>query len=700
MFSEGVLTRPPAALAARHGTAHIRPIAQPDGVNAGYRAEMPTMNAPHSNPAERLRQGHALQLQGKLAEAGALYREVLEADPRNAPALHLMGVLVMQSGQIAPGLDLIRQALAILPGFAPAHDNLGKGLEQLGQHEEALASFGRVIALAPGHAEGYGNRGRVLERLGRFDEALKDFDKALSLKGDPEYALNRGAVLLQMDRNEEALAAFDKSIAMGLTHPLGRFNRGVVLMRLERNAEALAAFDDAIARQPEYADAYVNRGLVLETMGRNEDALASFEEAIAIHPDQQEAYLNRGALLDKLGRPGEAIAAYDALLARWPGDAIAYNNRGSAHKTLDALEKAVADFDRAIALAPGNTNFHDNRGNTLQALGRLDMAAQAYDTALALDPVAQRPAFSKATLLLLQGHMAAGWPLYESRPRHMILSGVEDAKAWRDPAQPIAGKTVLLYDEQGIGDAIQFVRFAQAVRAKGATPVLMVRPSLVSLFKGLTAKAEVVALSDAPPAHDLHAALNSLPYLLGVDGAVGMDAPYLEADAGKIAAWKKTIDARDLRIGIVWQGKTGRTADAQRSFPLAALAPLAKVPRVRLISLQKGEGEEQLEKLPAGMTVETLGSDFDGGSDALVDAAAAMQSLDLVVTCDTAIAHLAGAMGRPCWVALKQVPEWRWQMGRSDTPWYPSLTLFRQGARGDWNGVFAAMADALAQQTR
>jgi len=658
------------------------------------------MNTPNPNAAEKLRQGHALQMQGKLAEAGAIYREVLDREPRNAPALHLMGVLAMQSGQIEPGLELIRQALAILPGFAPAHDNLGKGLERLGRYDEALTAFGRVIALAPGHAEGYGSRGRVLERLGRFEEALKDFDKALSLKGDPEYALNRGAVLLQMGRHEEALAAFDKSIAMGLTHPIGRFNRGVVLMALNRPEEALAAYDEAIARQPEYADAYVNRGLVLEALGRREEALASFEQAIAINPDLQEAYLNRGALLDQLGRPTEAVAAYDALLARWPGDAIAYNNRGSAHRNLDALEKALADFDRALALSPENANFHDNRGNTLQALGRFEAALAAYDAALAADPGSRRAVFSKATLLLLQGRFAEGWPLYEERPRYFAVPGLEADKAWRDPAQDVAGRTVLVYDEQGIGDAIQFARFVAALAARGARIVLMLRPALKALFQGLSPQVEVVTLNDAPPAHDLHAALNSLPFLLGIGEDVGMEAPYLAPDAARAAAWKKTIGGEGLRVGIAWQGKTGGHADAARSFPLAALAPLAKVPGVRLISLQKGEGEEQLAGLPNGMTVETLGAAFDAGPDAFLDTAAAMAALDLIVTCDTAIAHLAGALGRPCWVALKQVPEWRWQMGRADSPWYPQMILFRQQTRGDWAGVFAAMAERLAETRR
>lgn len=681
-------------LAAIAGTAHNRPSRKQRRL-APKKPRNTVVNTPAPNTADRLRQAHALQQQGKLSEAGAIYREVLEHEPRNAPALHLLGVLAIQTGQLEPGVELIRQALAILPGFAPAHDNLGKGLERMGRMDEALAAFGRIIALAPGHAEGYASRARVLEKQARLEEALKDFDKALSLKGDPDLSLNRGAVLLQMGRFEDALVAFDKAIAMGLTHPIGRFNRGIVLTALGRLDDALAAYDDAIARQPDQADAYVNRGLVLEGLGRREDALASLEQAIAINADLAEAYLNRGTLLAQLGRQKEAIAAYDAMLSRWPGNDGAYNNRGTSHRTLGALDKALADFDRAIALNPGDANFRDNRGSTLQALGRFDAAMETFDAALALDPQSERAAFSKAMLLLLQGHLAQGWPLYEKRPRLFAVPGLDATKAWNDPQTSIQDKTVLAYDEQGLGDAIQFARFVAELEKRGAHVVLMVRAPLVALLKSLKPGVAVVAHSDAPPAHDLHAPLNSLPFLLGSGDAVGAQAPYLTPDPARVARWKQTIGDKGFRVGVVWQGKTGGNNDADRSFPLKALAPLAGVPGVRLISLQKGEGEADLAVLPGNMTVETLGADFDAGADAFLDTAAVMETLDLIVTCDTSIAHLAGALGRPCWVALKQVPEWRWQLGRDDSPWYAGMTLFRQKARGDWESVFTTMADKL-----
>lgn len=647
-----------------------------------------------TNSADRLRQGHALQMQGKLAEAAALYREVLDKEPRNAPALNLMGTLALQSGQIEPGIDMLRQALTIMPGFAPAHDNLGKGLEQLGKLEDAAASFGRVIALAPHFGEGYAHRARVLEKLGRPDAALKDLDKALSLKGDPELALNRGAVLLQLKRHEEALTAFDKSIAMGLTHPVGRFNRGVALMALNRPQEALAAYDDAIARQPEYADAYCNRGFALEALGRPEDALASHEEALAINPDLRDGYLNRGALLIKLGRTQEAAAAYDAMLSRWPDYAPGYNNRGSAMKSLGAPDKALADFRRAASLAPGDVSILYNLGSTQQGLGRFDEAMQTYDGALAIEPMHQLVNFSKSTLLLQLGRFAEGWALYQSRESSFIPSGLDVEKRWRDPRQDIAGKTVALFDDQGMGDAIQFSRFLAEVEARGAHPVLMMRPPMLRLMQGLDPAVPLSPL-DTVPAHDLHAPLASLPFLLGIGDAIPAAAPYLSAEDARIAKWKKKIGAKGFRIGICWQGKTQGRNDPERSFPLAALAPLAALPGVRLISLQKGDGEEQIAELPAAMTVEELSTDFDAGADAFIDSAAVMQSLDLVVTCDTAIAHLAGALGRPVWTALKQVPEWRWQIDRRDSPWYATMSLFRQPRRGDWESVFMDMADRL-----
>jgi tetratricopeptide (TPR) repeat protein len=645
---------------------------------------------------DRLRQGHALQLQGRLGEAADIYRAVLAEDPRNAPALHLLGVLVMQAGQLEPGLEMVRQSLAILPDFAPAQENLGKGLEQLGRREEALAAYDRLVKLAPSHAEGYVHRSRVLESLTRYGDALRDTDKALSLKNDPRLLLNRGAILLQLQRPGDALTAFDKAIAAGLQHPAAFFNRGIALERSGRPDEALASYDEALLRQPDYADAFVNRGLVQEALQRPDEALLSYDRALAIDPAAPEANANRVAILARMGRREEALAGMNQAIAERPDDAMAYNNRGSVLKGMGEATLALADFDTALALMPDYAPLHSNRGVTLQSLMRYDEAMAAFDRALALDPASDSGQFNKAFLLLLLGRFAEGLPLYEKRLRQAGPPDLDPAKAWRGLDQNVAGKTVFVYAEQGLGDIMQFSRYLIGLSEMGAGLVLAVRDPMARLLRSLPVPVTLIAENTAPKAFDFHAPLLSLPLLFGTTlDTIPVPGAYLKAEPERAAAWRQRLGGHGFRVGVAWQGKTKGNNDPYRSFPLAALAPLAALPGVRLISLQKGEGSEQLDMLPHGMAVERPGEDFDAGFDAFIDSAAVMEACDLIVTCDTSIAHLAGALGRPTWTALRDVPDWRWLLERQDSPWYPSMTLYRQPRLEDWDSVFVAMARDL-----
>jgi tetratricopeptide (TPR) repeat protein len=644
----------------------------------------------------KLRQAHALQMQGQLSQAADLYRAVLAEDPQNAPALHLLGLLVMQAGQVEPGLEMVRQALAIMPGFAPAYESLGKGLEKLGRAQEALEAFDTLVRLAPSHAEGYAHRARVLESQARYAEALREFDKALSLKADSALLLNRGTILMQLQRPQEALAAFDKAIAAGLDHHGAYFNRGVALTALARPQEALAAYEEALLRQPDYPEALINRGLVLESLQRPDEALLSYDRVLALDPESREGQANRTALLLQMGRRDEALAYLDEQVGREPGNADAYNHRGAVLKSQGELEAALEDFDKAAALRPDDAQILGNRALTLQSLARFDAALADMDRASALNPGSDIMQFNRGCLNLLLGRFAEGWPGYEKRPQAIAPPGLDPARLWQGPSQSVAGKSVLIYAEQGMGDIIQFSRYLIALGAMGAQPVLAVRDPLTRLLRSLPVATTFIPENTVPKALDFHAPLLSLPHLFATTlETIPAPVPYLAAEADRVAHWRRHLGDHGFRVAISWQGKVHGANDSFRAFPLAALAPLAAMPGVRLISVQKGEGAEQLETLPAGMTVERLGEDFDAGFDAFIDSAAVMQACDLVISCDTAIAHLAGALGRPVWTALKSVPEWRWQMDRSDSPWYPTMTLYRQPRADDWGSVVAAMARDL-----
>ena len=294
-----------------------------------------------------------------------------------------------------------------------------------------------------------------------------------------------------------------------------------------------------------------------------------------------------------------------------------------------------------------------------------------------------------------------GWPLYEwrsSKRANSIEALVRDRPSWR--GEEIGARTLFIYAEQGLGDTIQFCRYARLAETLGMHVILAVQNPLLRLMKSLGPNIVVTEWTSMPDHFDRHASLLSLPLGFGtVTESIPGEIPYLHAEPERIHRWKARIGSAGFKIGISWQGNIASPADAGRSFPLAAFAGLAAIPGVRLISLQKNDGLDQLDDLPPHMVVETLGDDFDAGDHAFLDTAAAMQSVDLVISSDTSIAHLAGALGRPVWVGLQFVPDWRWQLDRADSPWYPTMRIFRQRTRGDWQSVFAEMEEVLRKIT-
>jgi hypothetical protein len=324
---------------------------------------------------------------------------------------------------------------------------------------------------------------------------------------------------------------------------------------------------------------------------------------------------------------------------------------------------------------------------------RIDEALNSHDRAIELNPDFVQAHWNKAICALLAGDFETGWPLYEWRKKKVEPQGVTalPQPVWSG-SEPLGGKTLLLHGEQGLGDTIQFCRFALLAQERGARVILAVQDPLTRLLQNLAPDIATIPLSSAPPDFDYQAALLSLPLAFGTGGISPVQPPYLRAENEKVGKWRERTGDHGFRIGICWQGNRQTKIDAGRSFPLRHFEALAAIPDLRLISLQKNDGVEQLSDQPHGMTVEALGDDFDAGPDAFVDTAAMMMSLDLIITSDTAIAHLAGALGRPIWLVLQHVPDWRWLLDRSDSPWYPTMRLFRQPRPGAWPSVFADLA--------
>jgi tetratricopeptide (TPR) repeat protein len=469
---------------------------------------------------------------------------------------------------------------------------------------------------------------------------------------------------------------------------------GVLKAQQGDTAEALELLAAAVTQKPNAADALFNYGNVLRVAGRTDDALAAYDRALAARSDYPVARIARAELLNaggndlrEAGQYDKALARFDKALADVPDYADALNNRAVILGSMARHEEALADFDSALAAKPDYIEAHYNRGNVLRDMLRLEEAKESYDHAIALDPTFA-PAYSnKGLVSLLEGDFTRGLPLYEWRKR---LRPPVEARSYREPLwtgrEEIAGKTVFLYVEQGLGDTIQFYRFVTPLLERGARVVLSVQDRLLRLLGNATARIELVGTQPVPD-FDYHIPLMSLPLALGLTlETIAAPVPYLVPEVERVSRWRRRIGDKGFKIGISWQG--AQDGVTSRAMPLGCFSGLARLPGVRLISLQKGFGAEQLTGFPA---VESLGADFDSGSDAFLDSAAAMHSLDLVITLDSALAHLAGALNRPVWVALKQVPDWRWFLGRSDSPWYPAMRLFRQKMDGDWASVFAEM---------
>jgi hypothetical protein len=363
------------------------------------------------------------------------------------------------------------------------------------------------------------------------------------------------------------------------------------------------------------------------------------------------------------------------------------------------FSEAIEACDRAIALDPRAHNAYNNRGVALMEEARHDEALASFDRAIALQPDYADAIYNRGHLQLLLGRFDQGWRDYESRWGRKHFQGkrpIINAPQWR--GEDLHGRSILIYWEQGFGDTIQFSRYALELAARGADVCLTVPPRLRRLMSGLSTQ---IRIETEPPSDrriDFQIPLLSTPLLMGTHLAnVPATVPYLCAEAERSARWKDVIGADGFKIGIAWQGNPDTRLDRSRSIPLREFYPLSQSPGVRLISLQKNAGLEQLQSLPPDMTVEDLGDTFDSGPDAFLDSAAVMQHLDLIIAPNTAITHLAGALGRPVWVPLDMISDWRWLLGRSDSPWYPTARIFRQTVRGDWASVFQQIENALRQ---
>ena len=571
-----------------------------------------------------------------------------------------------RSGHLREAIDLLQHDRAAMAH--PAGCNvLGMLLMQAGATGPALGAFDRAVALAPAFADAHSNRGVALQQFGRLEEALAAFRAALRVQPDHLNAL---------------------------------VNAGSVLKLLGRNDEAVRAFDRALSLKPDLAEAALKRAYVHMERRDHEAALGDFEQVLRCEPGRGEAALGRVSALTALRRFDEALAGIDGILAARPADADAAAVRGQILIDLERPADALDLAEGLLGRGPGGSKAELVRATALWRLGRRDDAIAAGAAAAERYPADLQIRQALSQYYLATGDFARGWEAYEFRAdatEHRQDSIERQAPRWA--GEDLAGKAILVFTEQGIGDTIQFARFLIGLSERGARVKALVQPALERLARTLPAPVEWFDRVSQVGRFDFQIPLLGLPrvFRTGLD-SIPANVPYLAPEPERVAAWRERIGDDGFRIGVVWQGNPRYGLDHRRSVPLNHFAPLAVLPGTRLYSLQAVHGLDQLDHLPDGMTVEQLGETITANPDGISEIAAVMMALDLVVSSDTALAHLAGALGRPVWVALNDDPDWRWMFDRADSPWYPTTRLFRQRVRGDWVGVFKEMADALRKR--
>jgi len=596
---------------------------------------------------------------GRADEAESLYRQVLRGDPANPDALHLLGVLELQRGRPEAAADWISQAIRVSPNTGFYHNNLGVAHRALGRLAEAAACFRNAARLQPSSYDAHFNLGTVLQGLAQTEAAIAAYEKALALNKNPGVLNNLGVAWLERRDLPKAIACLEQSLKL----------------------------------KPDHADSLYNMAAALLESGQPEKAAAYFEKRAALPQPPPALPMQLGLALQKSQRWKEAETWYRKAL-EGSRTALVCNNLALVLEQQFAFAEAESLLRQAISLRPEYAEACNNLGNVLLAVGRPEEAVVAYSHAIDLKPDYPAAFYNRAHARLTLGDFEAGWDDYESRWQW-------EGFPHRKPkfAQPewtgddLRGRTLLVYNEQGLGDTIQFARCLALAAARGGKVLFACPEELRSLFEGLAGVSQFVEAGRPPPAFDVHAALMSLPRLCGLrlENIPGQ-TPYLTVPPAERFPLPPRRPGR-LRVGVVWAGGTRFPKDGLRSMTARQFLPLFQNTPCDFFSLQAGPKSAELKSLPDGVKVVDAGSllrDF-------ADTAAVMGQLDLVISTCTSTLHLAGALARPAWGLLSFAPDWRWLRRRVDSPWYPTMRLFRQAAPGDWTGVVERAQEALAR---
>ena len=567
--------------------------------------------------------------------------------------------------------------------------SIASGYYRSGLFEEAEKTYRKLLVDEPRHADALFLLASITHRTGRDEDALELISRAVSCNPDvPEFYCASAQIYASLKRPKEAIAQYAQALSRAPNLTDAHYNLGLLLQEQCRIDEAAGHYMQVVSIAPTHISALNNLGNIYQQKNLFAEAVELYERTLAIDENNAEVYCNLASVRKKLGNLDAAAELLRRAISIRPDFPLAYYNLGLVVQEQGSLAELESLFRKALAQDPTFALAYNALGTTIKEQGRLKEAITQYRRALDCNPEFPEAHYNLGVSLLLDGQLERGWPEFEWRWKTVSKQNARDFKKPQWCGELIPNKVVLLHAEQGLGDTIQFCRLV-SLAADRAHVVLEVQRPLLGLLRGLAGVREMVAHGDPLPHFDAHSPLLSLPRALkiGID-QIPAGVPYLMAEPDRVVRWRQAIPRSGFRVGIVWQVNPKSEHLRPRSVPLSYFAALARIPGVRLISLQKTPGLDDLGEFADEIV--SLGN-FDDGADAFLDTAAVMENLDLIITADTATAHLAGALGRPTWVALRHVPHWVWLTDRCDSPWYPSVKLFRQQHRDDWRPVFASI---------
>ena len=576
-----------------------------------------------------------------------------------------------------------------------------RSFHRAGSLDDAAKRYEQIVEIHPTNADALSLLGEIACRTGRLAYGVELLSRAIEQNPhSPVLRYNLALVLQRLNDPNGALKNIDQAIALKPNYPEAHNNQGNLLRLLGRSEEAIISFDKAISLRPDYVLAYNNRGSALREIGRFDDALESYEKAIALRGDLAEVHYNRGNVLVDLKCTEEALTSFDQAIAYRPDFAEAFYNRGRALDILGRKDEALASYDSAIAVKPNYANAYNGRGMTLCDLKRPMDAAESYEKAISLQGDFADAQFNLALLQLSLGHFKKGWPLFETRYHSRKIIGRVALPSFPFPqwkGESLAGKSLIVIPEQGFGDYIQFIRYAVLLKERGVAHLtILCPPALQQLLQTAHGVDEVVTDVTSVSLHDYWSFPLTFPFYFETEiSTIPAKLPYLRACPNKLARWSGRLSTDLIKVGLVWKGSSVHQNDAWRSLPsLTVLSPLWSVKAVQFFSLQKGQGEDEAVSCPSNQPLIHLGSDIED----FADTAAIVSQLDLVICIDTAIAHVAGALGKACWVLLPACgTDWRWLLERDDSPWYPKIMrLFRQSSTESWGDTIKRVSSALS----